>query len=97
MEDHLSNIVGTGGVAWSITTTDNSGLTGATAFDFNGDGINEVVYRDEDSLRIISGPSGLNLATFPCGAVTGSEYPIVVDINNDAEAEIICTLSLIHI
>ena len=66
-------------------------MTGATAFDFNGDGINEVVYRDEDSLRIISGPSGLNLATFPCGAVTGSEYPIVVDINNDAEAEIICT------
>ncbi|MEM8906565.1 MAG: VCBS repeat-containing protein, partial [Bacteroidota bacterium] len=94
INDHNVSIAGTGGVVWSINTTDNSGLTGATAFDFNGDGINEVVYRDEDNLRIISGPSGVNLATFPCASITGGEYPIVVDIDNDNESEILCACSL---
>jgi len=91
VDDYTININGTGGVVWSIITSDRSGLTGATSFDFNGDGINEVVYRDETNLRIISGPSGVNLATFPCGSVTGSEYPIVVDIDNDNESEIACS------
>ena len=91
VDDYTVNINGTGGVVWSIITSDRSGLTGATSFDFNGDGINEVVYRDETNLRIISGPSGVNLATFPCGSVTGSEYPIVVDVDNDNESEIACS------
>ena len=41
--------------------------------------------------RIISGISGENLATFPCGSVTGSEYPILVDLDNDNESEIVCS------
>ncbi len=93
VEDHLTDISGSGGVLWSITTTDNSGQTGASVFDFNGDGISEVVYRDEDDLRIISGPTGANLATFPCGSGTGGEYSVIADIDNDGETEIICNCS----
>ncbi|MFK8009738.1 MAG: Ig-like domain-containing protein [Saprospiraceae bacterium] len=91
IEDYQFDISGTGGVAWSLVTTDRSGMTGATSFDFNADGLTEVVYRDEDNLRIISGASGINLSTFPCGSRTGGEYPIVLDIDNDSETELVCT------
>jgi len=91
IDDYMVDINGNGGIVWSIVTEDRSGLTGATSFDFNGDGRDEIVYRDETDLRIISGTSGENLATFPCGSVTGSEYPIVVDLDNDSEAEIVCS------
>ena len=90
VEDHLTNISGTGGVLWSITTTDNSGQTGAAVFDFNGDGISEVVYRDESNLRIMSGPTGTNIATLPCSSPTGGEYAVIADIDNDDETEIVC-------
>lgn len=91
VDDYTVNIDGIGGVIWSIITDDRSGLTGATSFDFNGDGRDEVVYRDETNLRIISGTNGDNLASIPCGSVTGSEYPIVVDLDNDNESEIVCS------
>ena len=93
VEDHLTNIGGTGGTLWSITTSDNSGQTGASVFDFNGDGVAEVVYRDESNLRVISGPTGTNLATFPCGSGTGGEYAVIADIDNDDETEIVCNCS----
>ncbi|MFK7775187.1 MAG: Ig-like domain-containing protein, partial [Saprospiraceae bacterium] len=91
IEDYQFDISGTGGVAWSLVTTDRSGMTGATSFDFNADGLTEVVYRDENDLRIISGASGINLSTFPCGSRTGGEYPIVLDIDNDNETELVCS------
>ncbi len=90
VEDHTVDISGTGGVLWNITTTDVSGQTGASVFDFNGDGVSEVVYRDEDSLRVMSGPTGVNLAAFPCGSATGGEYPVIADIDNDGQTEILC-------
>ncbi len=91
VDDYTVDIEGTRGTLWSIATNDRSGLTGAISFDFNGDGRNEIVYRDESDLNIISGVSGEKLAIFPCGSVTGAEYPIVVDLNNDNESEIVCT------
>ena len=91
VDDYTMDISGTEGVVWSAVTEDRSGLTGATSFDFNGDGKNEIVYRDETNIKIISGSTGENLASFPCGSVTGSEYPIVVDLDNDNEAEIVCS------
>lgn len=85
---------------WSLATTDDSGLTGCTAFDFNGDDIYEIVYRDEDNLRIMYGgaapfPTGVdnvrNWATFTTGSGTFDEYPIVADLDNDRQAEIAVT------
>ncbi len=75
---------------WTLNTNDISGATGATAFDFNGDGQSEVVYRDETQLRIINGGSGAVLETFPCTSGTVVEYPVVADINADGQTEIVC-------
>jgi hypothetical protein len=40
---------------WSLATNDMSGSTGITAFDFDGNGIRELVYRDQNQLRIMNG------------------------------------------
>lgn len=74
---------------WDVTTTDGSGSTGQTLFDFNQDGQVEIVYRDQTNIRIINGANGANLATFPCASSTGWENPLVVDVDNDSQAEII--------
>lgn len=85
---------------WQATHTDQSGQTSMTLFDFNQDGIMEIVYRDEQNLRIIngSGKSHLtgndtipfyNLYTKAMTAGTWKEYPVVADVNNDGRAEIV--------
>jgi gliding motility-associated-like protein len=75
---------------WRLTTNDESGSTGMTMFDFNQDGVQEIVYRDENSLRIMNGSviPPVNLAVFSCISGTGSEYPIVGDIDNSGESKI---------
>ncbi len=74
---------------WSLVIKDRSGATGITMFDFNQDGKNELVYRDEDFLRIINGETGTTITTFPVRSTTFVEYPIIVDIDNDKQAEIL--------
>lgn len=85
---------------WQATHADVSGQTSMTLFDFNQDGIMEIVYRDQDRLRIIngSGKSHLtgndtipfyNLYTKSMTAGTWSEYPVVADVNDDGRAEIV--------
>ncbi|MEE9437667.1 MAG: gliding motility-associated C-terminal domain-containing protein [Saprospiraceae bacterium] len=76
-------------VLWSMPIVDNSGATGITLFDFNLDGKNEIVYRDEGDLRIISGIDGSTIRLQSCKAGTGGEYPLVIDVDNDQQAEII--------
>src|SRR5690606_1005926 len=44
-----------GNVVWTLPTTDTSGQTGITSFDFNGDGIQELIYNDQTEIRIING------------------------------------------
>jgi hypothetical protein len=77
---------------WSKTTLEDTGATSMVMFDFNQDGENELVYRDGFNLRILEGASGENLIpVLPCFSETASEYPLVVDINNDGAAEIVVT------
>jgi uncharacterized repeat protein (TIGR02543 family)/uncharacterized repeat protein (TIGR01451 family) len=87
---------------WSITHTDSSGSTGLTLFDFNEDGIFEIVYRDETRLRVINGSmkshitgqdttAVYNLFETPAYCGTVYEYPTVADIDNDGHAEILTT------
>ena len=74
---------------WQQNTSDESGATTMTAFDFNLDGNVEVVYRDQSHMRIIDGTTGMNRTQFNCMAPTASEYPVVVDLDRDGQAEII--------
>jgi len=78
---------------WSYQHEDTSGQTGITLFDFNQDGIMEIVYRDSQNLRIINGntSSPHNVFSRRMAAGTGTEYPIVADINGDGCAEIVAT------
>jgi len=85
---------------WSLLVEDDSGLTGASSFDFNGDGLLEIVYRDEQNLRIMYGgaapfPPGVdserNWYKALAGSGTYDEYPVVADVDNDGEAEIAVT------
>jgi len=78
---------------WSLTTNDMSGMTGMTMFDFNQDGAQEIVYRDETQLRIINGGiiPPVVLASFNCISGTGLEKPVVADIDNTGSSKICVT------
>lgn len=75
---------------WTSDTTDcSSASTGSTVFDFNGDGVAEVVYSDQLMLRIYEGPTG-NVLWDTCNTTaTLIENPIVADIDNDGHADIV--------
>lgn len=87
---------------WSQYHDDRSGQTAMTLFDFNQDNIMELVYRDNNNLRVInaSGKSHItgndtirpyNIYTRMMAAGTGCEYPVVADVNGDGVAEIVAT------
>ncbi len=76
---------------WFKTTHDcSSAVTGSSVFDFNGDGKAEVIYSDEYHLWMYDGQTGNNLIPSTCNT-TGTlwEYPLVADVDNDGEADII--------
>lgn len=78
------------GILWSIPVQDlSSSRTGSSVFDFDGDGKAEVVYNDECHLRVLDGTNGDILYETPNSTRTGSEMPIVVDVDADFNAEII--------
>jgi hypothetical protein len=80
-----------GTVVWSNTTQDrSSSRTGSSVFDFEGDGVSEVVYADEEHLYIYSGPDGavlLKLSDHASGTLY--EYPLIADVDQDGSAEIV--------
>lgn len=78
---------------WNINTNDGSSQTSLSMFDFNNDGRQELVYRDETHLRIIDGggTTATNLATFPCVSGTATELPVIADIDGSREARILVT------
>ena len=76
---------------WFQTTHDcSSAVTGSAVFDFNGDGKAEAVYSDEYRLYMYDGLTGANLLTPICNT-TGTlwEYPVVADVDNDGQADIV--------
>jgi hypothetical protein len=78
------------GVLWQSATQDlSSGSTGSSVFDFNGDKIAEVVYRDECWLRVYNGPDGRKLFAAPVTSGTVLELPVIADTDGDGHAEIV--------
>jgi len=76
---------------WFKTTHDcSSAVTGSSVFDFNGDGKAEVIYSDEYHLWMYDGQTGTNLIPSTCNT-TGTlwEYPLVADVDNDGQADIV--------
>ena len=83
---------GDGTTLWRRSVTDySSGYTGSTVYDFEGDGAAEVVYADEEYLRVFRGSDGAVLFQVPNPSGTASEMPVVADVDNDGQAEIVVT------
>lgn len=79
-----------GTVLWSTHVTDTSGATGASFFDFEGDGVPEVVYIDEVEMAVYDGPTGaLKFFNDEHASNTMFDYPTVADVDADDHAEII--------
>ncbi len=75
---------------WIKQTQDcSSAATGSTLFDFDGDGRVEVVYGDEVNLHVYDSATGSELFTTCNTSGTLIEYPLVADIDNDGQADLI--------
>jgi hypothetical protein len=80
------------GLLWAKFIDDPlSGSAGASAFDFNGDGVAEIVYRDECWLRIFRGRDGKTLSAYTVTNNTSLKVPAVADVDRDGHADIIVT------
>ena len=84
-----------GTLVWQRPVQDqSSGFTGSSVFDFEGDGIAEVVYADEDNLWVFNGTNGeTRLMETRHSSATCSEYPAIADVDNDGHADIVFTHS----
>ena len=75
---------------WINQTRDcSSAQTGSSVFDFDGDGSAEVVYSDEQELRIYAGSTG-DILWQTCNTTgTLRELPVIADVDNDGHADIV--------
>ena len=79
-----------GSVKWTAAVVDESGATGASIFDFEGDGIAEVVYIDEEQMVVYDGETGsVKFYSSEHNSATMYDYPTVADIDGDNQAEIV--------
>ncbi len=76
-----------------LTEDDSSRVTGSSVFDFNGDGAAEVIYNDECNFRVYDGLNGGEFFKQPSESRTRIEYPVVADVDNDGNAEIVFSTS----
>ncbi len=78
-------------IRWMVPNDDcSSRATGSSVFDFEGDGIAEVIYADETTFRIFNGVDGTILFEDDThSSNTRVEMPLVVDVDNDNKSEII--------
>lgn len=77
-------------VKWTKKVQDHSSsVTGSSVFDFEGDGVAEVVYADEIATHVYRGTDGLEIFTRPHCSGTTYEYPLIVDVNGNGRADLI--------
>jgi len=86
-----------GTVMWSPVSRDTSSRrTGSSVFDFEGDGAAEVVYNDEQSLRVYRGRDGMVVYETCNTSGTLTEYPVIVDVDNDDHADMVVMQNNYH-
>ncbi|MBK9716899.1 MAG: VCBS repeat-containing protein [Saprospiraceae bacterium] len=78
---------------WSLKVQDTFAYTGISTFDLNGDGIQEIFYRDHHFIYVIDGSSipPQIIDKKACIGGTFQEYPVIADIDNTGQAKI-CTI-----
>ena len=79
-----------GSIKWSVDTGDQSSAqAGASIFDFEGDGTPEILVHNLESIFVLNGLNGQLIGELPVFSSTSWEYPVVVDVDSDNQAEII--------
>ena len=85
--DYVNNTIK---LLWKMQNHDySSSVTGSTVFDFEGDGIAEVVYADECWLWVFDGPTGKVRLAWSHSSFTATEASLVADIDGDGHAEML--------
>lgn len=78
------------GIKWTKKVQDHSSsVTGSSVFDFEGDGVAEVVYADEVFTHVYRGTDGVEVFQRPHCSGTTYEYPLIVDVNGNGRADLI--------
>lgn len=80
---------GDGERLWQVDVLDNSGQTGSTAFDFEADGVAEVVHGGTTRLTLLSGVDGTVRLSLERQSLTGTQSPVIADLTSDGFADII--------
>ncbi len=79
-----------GSTLWTADVTDETGATGASIFDFEGDGIPEVVYIDEVEMVAYDGPTGaVKFYNADHSSNTMMDCPVIADVDADGHVEIL--------
>ncbi len=82
------------GVLWTQPSQDrSSNVTGSSVFDFDADGVAEVVYGDECFLRIYRGTDGEVIFSEAASSGTGYELPVIADVDGDFNTEIVVAMT----
>ncbi len=76
-------------IRWYLESQDGSAATGASVFDFQGDGSASVIYNDECFLRVYNGYDGEVVLEKQNSSGTRTENPIVVDVDQNGRSEIV--------
>ncbi len=84
----LSVLEPNGTVKWTRVVRDPSCRTGATVFDFEGDGSVEMVYRDEEFLYVLDGSNGSVRLRVESSSATWTENVTIADVDIDGSADI---------
>jgi hypothetical protein len=75
---------------WSVATEDSSGATGPSLFDFDGDGVPEVVYADEVDVFAVDGKTGVvKFRSNEHDSPTMYDVPTIADVDDDGHAEVV--------
>lgn len=79
-----------GTTLWTARVTDESGATGASIFDFDADGVPEVVYIDEVEMIAFNGADGaIKFHSAEHASATMYDYPVIADVDANGHADIV--------
>jgi gliding motility-associated-like protein len=74
---------------WKNQAFDASAVTCSSVFDFCGNGTSNVIYRGQQALQILDGPTGAVAWQDVCASATQIETPLILDVDNDGQTEIV--------
>jgi len=80
---------GDGQVLWQSPISETASATGSIVYDFEGDGVADVIHADEDRVWVFSGVDGTVKMEFTGhGSGTQFESAVIADIDGDGQVEI---------